>query len=172
MQCSPSALPSTCSALLTIAVSYLLFSAAVDLFRRTVALITAPGAALSAMPFVPRGAFVILLAPHSTPSNVQDPREQKGRVHRAAAVEHHPEVMRAVRGLARAAGLHLAVVACPVESVGSDSDGTPGAPEMVCGTQALADAVSWAASQVCELGGECVPRTGMCHRLRLVPEGP
>jgi len=51
-----------------------------------------------------------------------------------------------VRGLARAAGLNLAVVACPVELV--SGDGESPAPEMVCGTQAVADAVSWAASRV------------------------
>jgi len=67
-------------------------------------------------------------------------------VKRAAAVELQQETMRAVRGLARAAGLNLAVVACPVELVGGD--GESASPEMVCGTQAVSDAVSWAASRV------------------------
>lgn len=120
--------------------------AATELFKRTVALVTAPGAALSAMPFMPRGAFVILLEPQDLPSDGLR-RKREVPLYTAEVIGREQEVMRAVRGLARAAGLNLAIVACPVELAGSD--GVPvDAPQLVCGTQPIADAVSWAASRV------------------------
>jgi len=97
------------------------------------------------MLFMPRGAYVILLEPQDLPSKGSD-RKGKVPLYRAEAVEREREVMRAVRGLARAAGLHLAVVACPVEL--ADGEGAGAAPRLVCGTQLLADAVAWAASDV------------------------
>lgn len=120
--------------------------AADDLFKRTVALVTAPGAALSAMAFMPRGAYVILLEPQDLP-NLSSDRKGEVPLYRAEFIEREREVMRAVRGLARAAGLNLAVVACPVEFEERGST-VVAAPHLMCSTQPIADAVAWAASHV------------------------
>jgi len=46
-------------------------SAAADLFTRTVALVTDPGQGQSAILWLPKGAYVILLVPHNISSPIR-----------------------------------------------------------------------------------------------------
>lgn len=108
-------------------------------------LVTAPGPALSAMTLMPKGA-VVVLAEAQAPCSQNSSQCQWPPRYQGLLKEQEQEVLEAARGFARAAGLSLAVVGCHLEHL---ADGAPeAAPGLLCSSQALLDAMGWAARRV------------------------